>query len=325
MAKILKLRRLNFNYPDKKHTLVNLNFKVEKGEIVSVLGESGCGKSTLLKLIYGLEDAGSGEIEFDGNRVKGPAYNLVPGHPEMKLVPQEFDLLDFVSVSENVGKYLSNFNLPKKRKTINAALKAVDLYSERHELPIRISGGQRQRTAIARAMASEPRLLLLDEPFSQLDEPLKQKIRQGIRQWAKETGCTLLIATHDYRDAFGFSDRMIVLRKGRKFQIGTPEEVRAHPKNAYTASLLGEFTLLDAVDMQSCFGINIPQNSKAVIYPEEFEYSDNGYDFSVTRTLFRGRDYLVEAEHAAAKIKFYSPGKPPNSSVKISVKNFRQV
>ena len=112
---MLQVQHINFGFHPPKMILQNLNFEVQKGEFLSVLGESGSGKSSLLKLIYGLEDASSGQIQFENQQITGPKYNLIPGHPEMKLGPQEFDLLDYVTVSENVGKYLSNFDLAIKK------------------------------------------------------------------------------------------------------------------------------------------------------------------------------------------------------------------
>src|SRR5690606_1469034 len=150
---MLQIQHLNFSFHPPKLILQNLNFEVQKGEALSVLGESGSGKSTLLKLIYGLEDSSSGEIQFENQKITGPKFNLVPGHPDMKFVPQEFDLLDYVTVSENVGKYLSNFDLPLKKETIEKALEVVNILNYKNELPTRLSGGQRQRVSIARAIA----------------------------------------------------------------------------------------------------------------------------------------------------------------------------
>src|SRR5690554_2452639 len=190
---MLKSRNLSFEYRSGKPVLKRINFIVQEGEFISILGESGSGKSTLLKLIYGLEDATIGEILYQDEPVKGPAFQLVPGHPKMKFVTQEFDLSETVSVAENTGKYLSNSNLIKKKRNINKALKAVGLYAYRNELPSKMSGGQRQRISIAAALAAKPEVLLLDEPYGHLDQSLKFEIRNGIREWAAENRVTVLI------------------------------------------------------------------------------------------------------------------------------------
>ncbi len=305
--------------------LQNLNFEVQKGEVLSVLGESGSGKSTLLKLIYGLEDASSGEIQFENQKVTGPKSNLIPGHPDMKFVPQEFDLLDYVSVSENVGKYLSNFNLPLKKETIKKSLEVVKLLDYKDEFPTKLSGGQRQRVSIARAIAAEPKLLLLDEPYSHLDQPLKSEIRKNIWSWAKETGCTVILTTHDVNDALGFSDKIIVLREGIILQNASPEKLRNQPENEYVASLLGEYSVLNSEEMKLLFQIEIPETKRAVIYPEEIEESENGTEFQVKDCRFRGRDYLVIAENKGSHLKFYSNQNPDNSLIGLVINNYHLI
>src|SRR5690606_13783133 len=124
---MIRVNKVNFGFSADNLTVQNLNFEIQKGDFVSILGESGSGKSTLLKLIYGLMDLDSGEIFFENEKVTGPKFNLIPGHPDMKFVPQEFDLLDYVTVAENVGKYISNFNLPMKIETVEQALEVVGL------------------------------------------------------------------------------------------------------------------------------------------------------------------------------------------------------
>lgn len=322
---MLKVHQLNFSFHPSKMILQNLNFEVQKGEFLSVLGESGSGKSTLLKLIYGLEDASSGEIQFENQKVIGPKSNLIPGHPDMKFVPQEFDLLDYVTVSENVGKYLSNFDLPLKKETIEKALEVVNLLDYKDEFPTKLSGGQRQRVSIARAIAAEPKLLLLDEPYSHLDQPLKSELRKNIWNWAKETGCTVILTTHDVNDALGFSDKIIVLRDGIILQNSTPEKLRNHPENEYVASMLGEYSVLDPEEMKRLFQIGIPETKRAVIYPEEIEESENGTEFRVKEIRFQGRDYLVEAENNESCLKFYSNRNSDNQFIRLIIKNYHLI
>lgn len=322
---MLRIQHLDFSFHPPKMILQNLNFEVQKGEVLSVLGESGSGKSTLLKLIYGLEDASSGEIQFENQKVTGPKFNLVPGHPRMKFVPQEFDLLDYVTVSENVGKYLSNFDLPLKKETVEKALEVVNILNYKEELPTKLSGGQRQRVSIARAIAVEPQLLLLDEPYSHLDQPLKAEIRKNIWNWAKETGCTVILTTHDVNDALGFSDKIIVLKEGIILQNETPENLRNHPVNEYVASLLCEYSVLNADEMKRLFQIEIPETKRAVIYPEEIEENENGTEFQVVDSRFQGRDYLVEAENNESCLKFYSNQNFDNQLIRLIIRNYHLI
>lgn len=320
---MLQVSHLNFQYSHDTKILNDINFQVKKGEFVSVLGESGSGKSTLLKLIYGLEDETSGEIIFENQKVTGPKFNLVPGHPEMKFVPQELDLLDYVTVAENVGKYLSNFDLTLKKETIEDALKVVNLLEFKEELPTKLSGGQRQRVSIARALATEPKLLLLDEPYSHLDQPLKFGIRKNIWNWAKKTGSTVVLTTHDVHDALGFSDKIIILKSGKMIQNSSPENLRNHPENEYVASLLGEYSILNPTEMRELFQIEIPNDKKAVIYPEEIIEDENGVEFQVADVRFQGRDYLVEAKKESVILKFYSNRKPASGFIFLKINNYR--
>ena len=324
---MLQVQHLHFGFHPPKMILQDLNFEVQKGEFLSVLGESGSGKSSLLKLIYGLEDASSGQIQFENQQITGPKFNLIPGHPEMKLVPQEFDLLDYVTVSENVGKYLSNFDLPIKKETIEKALEVVKLTSYKDEFPNKLSGGQRQRVAIARAIAAQPGLLLLDEPYSHLDQPLKFELRKNIWNWAKKIGCTVILTTHDANDALGFSDKIIVLKEGKILQYDTPKNLRNQPENEYVASLLGEYSVLNSKEMKILFQIEIPEKKRAIIYPEEVEENENGTgtEFQVNEIRFQGRDYLVEAHHKEAILKFYSSVELRKEKVKLILKNWRLI
>lgn len=320
---MLSINTVSFGFSSDKLTVQNLNFNVEKGEFISVLGESGSGKSTLLKLIYGLEDLDSGEIIFENERVTGPKFNLIPGHPDMKFVPQEFDLLDYVTVAENVGKHLSNFNLPVKNETIEQALNVVGLLEYKDEFPTKLSGGQRQRVSIARAIAARPKLLLLDEPYSHLDQPLKFEIRKSIHNWAKKSGCTVILTTHDIQDALAYSDQIIILKEGKIIQKDSPVMLRNRPVNEYVASLLGEYSILNADEMNKLFQIEILSGTKAIIYPEEVLESDEGTEFQVIDVRYQGRDYLIEAANGEVHLKFYSDSEPIKEQVKLLLDNWR--
>lgn len=320
---MLSINTVSFGFSSDKLTVQNLNFEVQKGEFVSVLGESGSGKSTLLKLIYGLEDLDSGEIIFEKGRVTGPKFNLIPGHSDMKFVPQEFDLLDYVTVAENVGKYLSNFNLPAKNETIEQALNVVGLSEFKDEFPTKLSGGQRQRVSIARAIAARPKLLLLDEPYSHLDQPLKFEIRKSIHNWAKKSGCTVILTTHDIQDALAYSDQIIILKEGKIIQKDNPVALRNRPINEYVASLLGEYSILNIDEMRKLFQIEILSGTKAMIYPEEVSESEEGTDFHVIDIRYQGRDYLIEAVNGEVHLKYYSDSEPIKEKVRLLLDNWR--
>jgi len=166
---MLQVHKLSFGYSEKNLVLNNFNFSLKKGEHLCVMGESGCGKSTLLKLIYGLLDVNKGSIFWDEKQVLGPAFHLVPGMDFFKYVAQDFDLMPYTSVAENISKFLSRFHPEESEKRTNELLEVIEMTDFKNNKVKNLSGGQKQRVAIGRALAKEPELLLLDEPFGQID------------------------------------------------------------------------------------------------------------------------------------------------------------
>lgn len=322
---MLLSKNLNFEYSPGNPVLRRINFQIEDGEFITILGESGSGKSTLLKLIYGMEEPTEGEILFNDEKVPGPDFSLVPGHPDMKFVTQEFSLLDSVTVAENVGKYLSNFNLPKKKRDIRKALKAVGILTFKDDFPSKMSGGQRQRISIAAAMAASPQVLLLDEPYGHLDQPLKFEIRKGIRDWAKERETTVLLTTHDIHDAMAYSDRIFVIKNGRLVQLASPKELRDKPKSKYVADLLGVNNCIDSAEMKRLFNVVIGENQKAIIYPEEIKISEKGAEFLIDEVCYQGYNYLIKAVNEETAIYFFSKNEPQKQFIYLKLKKFRVV
>ena len=184
---LLEVKNIYFNYQTNNPLFHNLNLHVDEGQIVALAGESGCGKSTLLSLIYGLMDWQSGEIIFDGEKLFGPKGNLVPGESKMKFVAQNYDLMPYGSVYDNVGKYISNINLTSKKEKVDELLDIVGLTEYAKVIPKNLSGGQQQRVAIARALAILPKMLLLDEPFSNLDFSRKFELRDKLFSMQEKT------------------------------------------------------------------------------------------------------------------------------------------
>ena len=309
---MLSIQKLSFTYPEaNKNAVDNISFEVNKGEVISIIGESGSGKSTLLRLLYGLEDFDQGKIIWLDKELKGPAYNILPGHKMMKYVAQDFDLLDFVTVGENVGKYLSNFDLETKQFQIEEALRVVDLLDLKNHFPNKLSGGQRQRISIARALAQKPEILLLDEPFSNLDQSLKITIRERIIDWCRANKITVIFTTHDLSDAFYTSDRILVLQKGRVLQYDEVEKVRDKPYNSYVAQLFGYVNLVE-VGIYNTLKLNEIDrfNYFHLIYPDEVWISDEGdYVAEVVDAKYQGRDYLIRLKTEHHSLVAYFPFK----------------
>lgn len=235
---MLKLNQVSFAY-NIKPVLQNINFQVNKGEIVSVIGASGCGKSTLLRLIYGLHHT-TGTVFWDEKQLLGPNFNIVPGEAFIKYLAQDFDLMPPLTVAENVGKHLSNMYPVKKRRRVKELLEVVEIEELAKAKAKNLSGGQMQRVALARALANEPEILLLDEPFSHIDHFRRNNLRRRLFGYLKEKKITCLIATHDSTDALSFTDKIIVLNEGKLHAIQSPENLYNNPPDKYVASLFGD-------------------------------------------------------------------------------------
>ncbi|PKF73724.1 sulfate/molybdate ABC transporter ATP-binding protein [Chryseobacterium sp. PMSZPI] len=282
---LLEINNLFFSHTKDKPLFQNLNLRFEEGRIIALAGESGCGKSTLLSLIYGLLDWESGEIIFNGTRLLGPKGNLVPGEAEMKFVAQNFDLMPYATVAENVGKFISNINLSQKKETVMELLEVVGLQEFANVLPKYLSGGQQQRVAIARALSVLPKLLILDEPFSNLDFPRKIELRERLFRYVKQHGISLIISTHELQDIMPWLDQIVILQDGRLIQNDSPEQTYKHPYNSYVAKLFGEVNIFSESEATN---FQLPKFS---YYPKEIKVTENGHQAEVLESRFAGNYY----------------------------------
>lgn len=281
---MLSVQDLTFSYL-KDITLSNINFSLEKGNSLAIIGESGCGKSTLLKLVYGLYDLDEGHIFWNETEVLGPKYNLIPGMDFMKYLAQDFDLMPYITVAENVGKYLSNIDSEKKWSRVRELLEIVEMEDFFDVKAKNLSGGQMQRVAIARVLALEPEVLLLDEPFSHIDNFRKNSLRRKLFAYLKEKQITCMTATHDSTDVLSFTDEVLVMNNGEIIESGTPKAIFKNPKSKYIASLFGDVN-----------EINIDGITK-FIYPHQIKVVENSdIRVEVLNSYFRGSHYLIEAK-----------------------------
>ena len=282
---LLELNSLFFSYSPEKPLFKNLNLKIDEGKIIALAGESGCGKSTLLSLIYGLLDWQQGEIIFNGKEIFGPKKNIVPGEEEMKLVAQNYDLMPYATVADNVGKFISNINLQEKKQKVDELLQVVGMEEFADVKPKYLSGGQQQRVAIARALSVMPKLLLLDEPFSNIDFSRKIELRERLFNYVKEKNISLLISTHEIQEVMPWLDQIIVLQEGRLIQNDNPEETYRFPYNEYVAKLFGEVNVLSN-EQKNALDLN-----KNFWYPNEIQLSENGKPAKVLESRFAGSHY----------------------------------
>ena len=241
---MLEVSHLHFGFKDSP-VLKDISFTLEPGENMAIIGESGSGKSTLLNCIHGKFDLEKGNIRWDHTSILGPAFNLVEGYEFMKYVPQEFDLMPYTTVSENVGKYLSNFYPERKKDRIDELLGVVELQDFKNVKVKNLSGGEKQRIALARALAEMPELLLLDEPFSHIDNFKKRKLRRNLFNFLKKENISCLVATHDKEDILGYSGKAMFLNNGRVERLEATKSLYKDPANPLLASFFGEFNILD--------------------------------------------------------------------------------
>jgi iron(III) transport system ATP-binding protein len=219
--------------------LDGVDLHIDAGELVTVLGPSGCGKTTLLRVIAGFEVPDSGSVSVDGRMVAGDRF--VPAHDRgIGLVPQEGALFPHLSVAQNVGFGLSRLRARERRARVAETLELVGLSGFGARRPHELSGGQQQRVALARAIAPGPEIVLLDEPFSALDEYLRESLRAEVRGLLKRLGTTAVMVTHDQEEALAMGDRVAVMREGRVVQVGPPRETYFQPADLELARFLGE-------------------------------------------------------------------------------------
>lgn len=279
---LLEINHLYFSHSSEKELFRNFNLKVDEGKIIALAGESGCGKSTLLSLIYGLLEWEKGEIIFEGKSILGPKKNLVPGEDRMKLVAQNYDLMPYATVAENAGKFISNINLQEKKERVTELLEVVGLEDYAEILPKYLSGGQQQRVSIARALSEMPKLLLLDEPFSNLDFSRKIELRERLFNYVQEKNISLIISTHEIQEIMPWLDQIIVLQDGRLIQNDSPFETYKNPYNQYVASLFGEVNIFSQEE-QKQFNL-----SKKFYYPNDISITEKGLEAQVLESRFAG-------------------------------------
>lgn len=283
---MLQINHISFGYSNKKIVLDDFNFHLKKGEHLSIMGESGCGKSTLLKAIYGLLDLKKGEILWNNHRILGPKYNLVPGFEKFKYVAQDFELMPYISVAENIKKHLSRFYPEESEKRMQELLKIIEMKAFENTKVKNLSGGQKQRVAIARALAKEPQLLLLDEPFGQIDNYKKNSLRRNIFGYLKEKNITCIVATHDKNDALSFADQLLIIRNNRILVNDSPRKIYKNPQEKYVAALFDDVNEINVNGVQKLF------------YPNQIEIVEKSeYEAKVSNVYFKGSFWLIEAEY----------------------------
>ncbi|PZS19557.1 MAG: spermidine/putrescine ABC transporter ATP-binding protein [Pseudonocardiales bacterium] len=292
--------------------LAGLDLTIGCGEFVALLGPSGCGKTTALNCVAGLLPLSGGSIWLDDKRIDG----LPPERRDFGMVFQNYALFPHMSVRRNIAFGLRMHKVPKaeRDRRVEEAISLVQLNEHAAKFPGQLSGGQQQRVAIARAVALQPPLVLMDEPLSNLDATLRLEMRTEIRRLHQTLGLTTVYVTHDQEEALSLADRLVVLRAGSVQQIGTPEEVYAHPANRYVAGFMGYRNMfeLDVIESEQARvvlggdglklrGVNCEAISSgravAAIRPEDFVVGKaiaNRLEVGVEVVEYHGRDQSVQ-------------------------------
>jgi len=290
----------------------NINLDIQQGQVTAIIGASGSGKSTLLSLLYGLQSPDSGEVQFKGERIWGPEEKLIPGHDAMKMVTQaEDDLNLFAKVRDNIAVLLPNTDLKAKQEKTERVLKQLKMLPLAGKRVADLSGGEKQRVAIARALVTEPEVLLLDEPFNQVDTSFRDGLQEDIRQVVKDTGLTVIMVSHDPAEVLSMADTLLVLRDGEIIEAGNPQKVYNEPQYLYTAQLLARCNVLTTAEAIVC-GIKA-HKEYVMIYPEWIEATTSWRRriWTVKQVLFKGfyEELLLEAQGVTLRILNGQQGK----------------
>ena len=304
----VELKNINKNFGDYKAS-DNVNFGVEKGKLIGLLGPSGSGKTTILRMIAGLETPDSGDIIIDGVRVN----DLAASKRGIGFVFQNYALFRYMTVYDNIAFGLRVQKADKKKidERVRELIKLIGLEGLEKRYPSQLSGGQRQRVAFARALAPNPQLLLLDEPFAAIDAKVRKELRSWLREMIEKLGVTSIFVTHDQDEAIEVADEIIITNKGRIEQTGTPIEIYHNPKTAFTASFFGETTFVDDYLKFNNFE-HIENVEKAIVRPEfvkvtkknEVQKYKSSASHGVTKNvLFRGDSIEVVVDVDGTELK----------------------
>lgn len=304
----VELKNINKNFGDYKAS-DNVNFGVEKGKLIGLLGPSGSGKTTILRMIAGLETPDSGDIIIDGVRVN----DLAASKRGIGFVFQNYALFRYMTVYDNIAFGLRVQKADKKKidERVRELIKLIGLEGLEKRYPSQLSGGQRQRVAFVRALAPNPQLLLLDEPFAAIDAKVRKELRSWLREMIEKLGVTSIFVTHDQDEAIEVADEIIITNKGRIEQTGTPIEIYHNPKTAFTASFFGETTFVDDYLKFHNFE-HIENVEKAIVRPEfvkvtkknEVQKYKSSASHGVTKNvLFRGDSIEVVVDVDGTELK----------------------
>jgi iron(III) transport system ATP-binding protein len=294
---MLKLQNVSIKL-DNRQIINDISFDLGEGKVLSIVGESGVGKTTLLRSVAGLVDV-EGAIIFDGNEVIGPSERLVPGVDGIATVFQDYQLMHNRTVYENISYPLRAYVEEEQRSHTEELLKVLMLDTHKDHYPQELSGGQKQRVAIARALADEPSLLLMDEPFSNMDVALREVVKSSVFSYLKQEGITTILVTHDPKDALAISDQIAVIQSGEIGQLAAPKMIYEQPVDQYVMSCFGHCNYWSKKAFELDFTVNIADHiNKVAIRVGDLIAIGNGEsdcEVQVLESVYQGSDHLIKS------------------------------
>lgn len=279
--------------------LSDIDLQLNAGEWLGILGESGSGKSTLLRILGRFLDAEQGKIYFKEEELKPVSGELIPGHESIKLIHQEFELFPNQTVEENIAYSLRFYETAYRKEKVAELMTTAGLDYVKNQKAKLLSGGEKQRTAIAKALAEQPDVLLLDEPFAHLDNHNRRVLGNAIETMRNQQKMSCIFVTHEAADALAWSDRIAVLRNGKIIQTGTPQEVYNQPIDSYVAELTGDINWLSGKNGSKDFFIR-PEKIKPTKHPEKSKWQGK-----VEAIRFHGNHWEIRCVKGDERLAFY--------------------
>lgn len=288
--------------------LDGLDIDLPTGDVLALLGPSGCGKTTALRIIAGFEEPTAGSVEIGGRIVCGPGVFVPPEKRRVGMVFQDFALFPHMNVGANVA-----YGLPRgaeRRKRTAALLEMVGLEGLQDRMPHQLSGGQQQRVALARALAAEPELILLDEPFSNLDPSIRAHVRGEVKQLIRQVGISAVFVTHDQEEALSLAERIGVMLAGRLLQVGSPTEIYRSPASREVGEFVGGANVLEGTvhhGVASCALGSLPVDTDfngsvdLLIRAEDLALAEDGAAATVEAVEYYGHDQLITVRLAGGE------------------------
>ena len=314
MATLLSIDNLHSRI-EQEPIINGVGFAIQRGELCSLLGPSGCGKTTLLRAVAGFQPVQQGRIMLGGQDIT----HLHAAKRGIGFIFQDYALFPHLTVAENIAYGIHK--QPDKQQRVAELLQLIDLEPLAQRYPHELSGGQQQRVAIARALAPKPRLLLMDEPFSNLDTELRKTLSLGIRKLLKDAGLTAILVTHDQTEAFAFGDRVGILYRGQLEQWGSPYTLYHQPASRFVAEFIGQGQLidarpLDAMHLETAFGVIDCQkpvtidtaNAQLLTRPDDWLIDEQGFPVTIRDKQFAGtQTFYTVANNSDQTIRIAAP------------------